>query len=450
MSSSSSASQGSIPKDKRLPRIFSKYDKDGDGLDKKELRAALAELNVKNLTDKDLEGIILTVDVDGSGALSLEEFTNIFGVAKLKSIFQSIDRDGSGFINSAELSTALEALGYKLPASEVKMILKKVDADSSGEVSFDEFKTFFQYVPATSLSLLVKSWTSGVSVDCGSDLSPPTLSPSVPWYYGVFGGLGGVASRTLTAPLEKVKIQAQTSNARVKVFESLRKTYTTIGFRGLFAGNLANCLRVFPMAGLVTFCYLSFLQLTPADNDLDPMEPVYRGACAASAGIVGQLFTYPIDIVRARLTVMPDSSKASIAGCFKDIIKEGGTRALYKGLTPTLFAVAPFLACQMSTADACKSIAAANDVEVTPLVMLGVGGTAGIAAQTVVYPLDVLRRRMQVGAGAGPGNANVISDSTWTAMREVVKREGFRSLFAGIVPTYMKVFPAVAIAMTTT
>ena len=183
-----SSSSSSLPKDARLPAIYHKYDKDGDGLDKKELREALAELNVRDLSDKDLSGIIRTVDADESGSLSLDEFTNIFGVAKLKSIFQHIDKDGSGFINSEELSSALEALGYKLPPREVKMILKKVDDDNSGEVSFEEFKTFFQYVPATSLSLLVKSWTSGVAVDCGSDLSPPTLSPSVPWYYGVFGG----------------------------------------------------------------------------------------------------------------------------------------------------------------------------------------------------------------------------------------------------------------------
>ena len=268
----------------------------------------------------------------------------------------------------------------------------------------------------------------------------------------MFGGLGGVASRTLTAPLEKVKIQAQTSSAPVKVFQSLAETYKTVGFQGLFAGNGANCLRVFPYAGLVTFCYLNFLTLTPADNDLDSMEPVYRGTCAASAGIIGQLCTYPIDVVRARLTVAPDTSKVSISGTFKDIVKEGGTRALYRGLTPTLFAVAPFLACQMSTADTCKSIAASNDVEVTPIVMLGVGGTAGLVAQTFVYPLDVLRRRMQVqgGGGGGAGNVNIISDSTWVAMRQVVQKEGFRSLFAGIGPTYLKVFPAVAIAMTTT
>ena len=159
-----SASANNLPKDKRLPKVFSSFDKDGSGsMDKSELKEALANLGVTNLTPADLEDIILSVDADKSGELSLDEFTSIFGVAKLKSIFQSIDKDSSGFINSDELSSALEALGYKLPPREVSIILRKVDADASGEVSFSEFQSFFRYVPATSLALLVKSWTSDVA-----------------------------------------------------------------------------------------------------------------------------------------------------------------------------------------------------------------------------------------------------------------------------------------------
>ena len=86
--------------------------------------------------------------------------------------------------------------------------------------------------------------------------------------------------------------------------------------------------------------------------------------------------------------------------------------------------------------------------------MMLVGGAAGIVAQTLVYPLDVLRRRLQVQGAQGAQGAQaaqaVVGDSAWTALQQVVRREGVRSLFAGIVPTYAKVLPAVAIAMTTT
>lgn len=53
----------------------------------------------------------------------------------------------------------------------------------------------------------------------------------------------------------------------------------------------------------------------------------------------------------------------------------------------------------MTTADVLKTICADEDIEVTTPVMMGIGGTAGIVAQTFVYPLDVLRRRYEVCGG---------------------------------------------------
>jgi solute carrier family 25 phosphate transporter 23/24/25/41 len=430
-----------------LKDIFHKHDVDSsNSIAISELSAALSELKVP-VPPSDLVRIVSEYDADKSGELSFSEFCSIFDKAKLRIVFDEIDDDGSGQVSTEELVGAMEALGHKLSPGAVREIMGKVDADNSGQISYAEFEEFFKYVPAASLASIASVLLNLGSVDCGSDLSPPIPSPDVPWYYGVLGGLGGVVSRTLTAPLEKVKLVAQTSSKSVSILNELKTTYRALGFKGLFAGNAANCVRVFPMAGIVTYVYLNALKLTPADNDLDPMEPVYRGMCAATAGIVGQLFTYPIDVVRAQLSVNPEKHK-SVLGTATTIAKEGGTAALYRGLVPTLMACAPFLACQMATADALKSYMSTNDIELTTGRMMLVGGTAGIVGQSVVYPLDVLRRRMQVGAASA--NASVISDSTWVALQQVVRKEGFRTLFSGIVPTYLKVFPAVAIAMTTT
>ena len=52
---------------------------------------------------------------------------------------------------------------------------------------------------------------------------------------------------------------------------------------------------------------------------------------------------------------------------------------------------------------------------------------------------------MQVAGMEGEASRSVVADSTWLALRRVVKDGGGRGLFAGIVPTYMKVMPATAI-----
>ena len=69
-----------------------------------------------------------------------------------------------------------------------------------------------------------------------------------------------------------------------------------------------------------------------------------------------------------------------------------------------------------------------------------VGAFAGCSAQTFTYPLDVLRRRLQVGA-----LADEVARGGWvSAARGVVRREGLGSLFAGIGATYLKSIPSVA------
>jgi solute carrier family 25 phosphate transporter 23/24/25/41 len=80
------------------------------------------------------------------------------------------------------------------------------------------------------------------------------IDPGVPLIYGVFGGLGGCVSRTVTAPLERIKIIAQTRGS-VSMSGELARMYRADGYRGLFVGNGANCMRVFPMAGIVTIVY---------------------------------------------------------------------------------------------------------------------------------------------------------------------------------------------------
>jgi solute carrier family 25 phosphate transporter 23/24/25/41 len=437
----------------KLAAVFKKYDTDGSGsVSQRELSSALADMGSAQ-TPAGLDGLMAQIDTDSSGELDFSEFKQLFGEARLRKVFLEMDTDGSGHISAAELDGALLQLGHRLSALQIRRILAKVDVDQSGEVSFKEFREFFKFVPAASLAAVAQQWMSGTAIDCGSDLAPPISSPDVPWYYAVCGGIGGCVSRTLTAPLEKVKLVAQTSGRPVAVLRELRRTYAQHGARGLFAGNGTNCLRVFPYAGIVTWCYLSGLQLTPADSDFDAWEPVYRGSVAAAAGVVGQLLTYPIDVVRARMTVNA-GAHTGVASCARSIYREAGARGLYRGLGPTLATVAPFVACQMATADAGKALAAERGVEVTAPVMMLVGGAAGIAAQTLVYPLDVLRRRLQVQGAQGAQGAQaaqaVVGDSAWTALQQVVRREGVRSLFAGIVPTYAKVLPAVAIAMTTT
>ncbi|XP_013406990.1 plastin-2 [Lingula anatina] len=59
----------------------------------------------------------------------------------LKSQFQSIDADGSGYISLDELQFALETVGFKLPGHEIRELRDKYDRENKdGKLDYNEFK----------------------------------------------------------------------------------------------------------------------------------------------------------------------------------------------------------------------------------------------------------------------------------------------------------------------
>lgn len=70
------------------------------------------------------------------------------------------------------------------------------------------------------------------------------------------------------------------------------------------------------------------------------------------------------------------------------------------------------------------------------------GALAGSIAQTIIYPLDVLRRRFQV---QGMNKADFQYNGTWHAIKTMVQKEGVKSLYKGLLPNYLKVAPAMGV-----
>lgn len=77
---------------------------------------------------------------------------------------------------------------------------------------------------------------------------------------------------------------------------------------------------------------------------------------------------------------------------------------------------------------------------------LASGSIAGLVSSTATFPLDLIRRRMQL---QGQGGCQVQYTSYRHAFQTVIQREGFVGLYHGILPEYYKVVPGVAIAFCT-
>ena len=65
----------------------------------------------------------------------------------------------------------------------------------------------------------------------------------------------------------------------------------------------------------------------------------------------------------------------------------------------------------------------------------------------VTFPLDLVRRRMQL-EGAG-GRARVYNTGLFGTLGYIIRTEGLRGLYRGILPEYYKVVPSLGIVFMT-
>jgi solute carrier family 25 protein 16 len=73
------------------------------------------------------------------------------------------------------------------------------------------------------------------------------------------------------------------------------------------------------------------------------------------------------------------------------------------------------------------------------------GGLAGAIGQTAAYPLDIIRRRMQVGPAIQPG----VRAGFWDTAKGVYAGGGWRGFFVGLSIGYLKVVPMNAVSFAT-
>ncbi|KAJ3857643.1 mitochondrial carrier domain-containing protein [Lentinula lateritia] len=329
-----------------------------------------------------------------------------------------------------------------------------------------------------STSSVPSSPLSSSSTQSKGLLSSSIVSPEVASYfieystpYILAGGCAGAASRTIVSPLERLKIiqqvQPRTSDAQPYkgVWRSLVRMWKEEGFRGYMRGNGINCLRIVP--------YRQFLT-KHGSKELDTPK---RLASGALAGITSVCTTYPLDIVRARLSIAtasipitksqspitnstsnlkPSTRKTFHTSCnpytsqeltmwgmtMKIVREEGGIRGLYRGLVATAFGVAPYVGINFAAYELLRGIITPpGQNSVTR--KLTCGALAGSISQTLTYPFDVLRRKMQV-TGMKSSALGVKYTGALDALIGIVRTEGIQGLYRGLWPNLLKVAPSIA------
>ncbi|OAA54087.1 solute carrier family 25 member 42 [Niveomyces insectorum RCEF 264] len=280
------------------------------------------------------------------------------------------------------------------------------------------------------------------------------------------GGVAGAVSRTVVSPLERLKILFQVQSAgrteyKLSVGKALKKMWVEEGWRGFMRGNGTNCIRIVPYSAVQFASYNIYKRRIFEPHPGADLSSITRLICGGMAGITSVIFTYPLDIVRTRLSIQTASfaelgNRPEMApGMWKTLLSmyetEGGFLALYRGIVPTVAGVAPYRKQQANstmkvglnfmTYEAVRTYFT-KEGEKNPNAVrkLAAGAISGAVAQTCTYPFDVLRRRFQINTMSGMGyQYKSIAD----AVRIIITQEGIRGLYKGIVPNLLKVAPSI-------
>ncbi|CAN7991608.1 unnamed protein product [Ixodes pacificus] len=280
------------------------------------------------------------------------------------------------------------------------------------------------------------------------------------------GGVAGMCAKTTVAPLDRIKILLQAHSCHYKhygVFSGLRGIVQKEQFLGLYKGNGAQMVRIFPYAAVQFLSFEAYKRVIR--NSFGNTSHASKFVAGSCAGVTAAVTTYPLDMVRARLAFQVNGQHvySGIVHTVTSIVRtEGGVRALYKGLAPTVLGMVPYAGLSFYVFERLKALCletfptscgrpypgnTGNIVLIVPAKLL-CGGLAGAIAQTVSYPLDVARRNMQLSMMYP--EMNKFSKGLLSTLALTFREHGVsKGLYRGMTVNYVRAIPMVAVSFST-
>jgi len=236
----------------------------------------------------------------------------------------------------------------------------------------------------------------------------------------VSGGVAGVASRTITSPLDVVKILAQvgTKETQQGFLKSFTNIYEKEGVLAFWKGNGIACIRLFPYNAIqfASFNKLKIMLSDPATGRLSALNAMAAGSLG---GIIATVATYPTDMVKTRLTVNAHGGGHGAAPkykgmfhCFKTIAAEEGMLAFYKGMSTSVIGVVPFAGGTFMAYEVLDKAWNKPKDKMTPLENFINGCLAASFAQTFSFPFDTIRKNSRPSPRLSALRCALMSSST--------------------------------------
>ncbi|KAK1946472.1 Mitochondrial thiamine diphosphate carrier 1 [Phytophthora citrophthora] len=280
------------------------------------------------------------------------------------------------------------------------------------------------------------------------------------------GAVSGGVTRLVAAPLDLLKIRFQVQPTPVagghaeakyaNILQAVRSIYAEEGLRSFWRGNLAASGLWVGYSALQFASYRALTRFWERNGDISALGvpgALVSAANGATAGVTATIVTYPLDFFRTAFASQGMPKKfPTMRSLMVHTWETQGVRGFYSGLGGAIFQIVPYMGLSFGIYSTLNGMsekyrntqkegdAGAWMPLATALSYVGSGAVAGLVSKLAVYPLDTVKKRMQMRHVPRCATYGVIPmySSSWSCFVDVLQREGVRGLYKGTVPSLLK------------
>ena len=260
------------------------------------------------------------------------------------------------------------------------------------------------------------------------------------------GGIAGSAGIFVGHPLDSLKVRMQMSGGSLRKILSQSSKLGSVwnGLPAPLAGAAALNACIFLTYGNTTRLWDKYDTTNGKEDYSNSL--LKEAICGGITGFVSSFIMCPTEHIKTKLQLNATLYRNSFHAA-QQIFATHGFAGLNRGFVSTAIRQSPGFCVYFGTYERLKdSLQTHNYIKCSPLVAsILAGGCAGSFSWAIVYPIDLIKSRIQ----ALPLDCSKNERSIMHIGKAILKESGWKALYRGFGITVIRAFPVNAVILTT-